>query len=81
MHAGLLRIGQTAQMRRKLITALAALAALAGAASVAAPPAQARDDILPKVRVGTDSCGNFNIWVNDQPVFLYTSIMCGPPPA
>lgn len=66
-------------MRTKFIITLAAVAALAGAGSVTAP-AQAEKDLgIPKVRVGEDNCGNFNVWINGQPLFHY--VMCGPPPA
>lgn len=62
-------------MTKKLTTAIVASIAFVGIGAATITPAQARPDV--PVRVGKDSCGNLNVWINDQPVFIY--LYCGPP--
>lgn len=61
-------------MRKKIILT-AATAALVVSGLAAAAPASAESKALP-VRAGRDSCGNFNVWVNDSQVIYY--LHCGP---
>lgn len=71
-----MKSGKLRPMHTKLALLTAAAAVVLGS-TLGASPAQAAPD--KPVRVGKDSCGNFNVWVNGTPLFTY--VWCGPPPS
>ena len=56
-------------MRRRLALVVLSLSAAVGMGFGLSAPADAA--AKPPVRVGTDSCGNFQIWVNDSPIISW----------
>ena len=60
-------------MRRRLVPFVIAVAAVVGLALGSAAPAGAAST---PVRVGTDQCGNTQVWVNGTPLIDY--VVCGP---
>jgi hypothetical protein len=60
-------------MRRRLVLFVFSVVAVVGLGFGAAAPASAAST---PVKVGTDQCGNTQVWVNGTPLIQYFS--CGP---
>jgi type IV secretory pathway protease TraF len=66
-------------MRKKLVLIAVAGLGLAGTSVIAPSPANAQSSV-PKVEVRKSGCGQYNVYLNGQPVFLDTyGYMCPPP--